>query len=728
MNATPPMRQRCRNHAPMSGPVPAVVAAIATTIAAAVGTSARAGTSAAAQQSDPQGLAAAAIGPDLQQSEAMLARIWQAFETGLGLGLQSLPRLGELPQQFAARWREEAGGTGLADYLFSLVLVLAMAAAIGWAARWLTARLLQRRAARHPATAAADDLLARFGICLRRAGADLAGLVVFAVAAVQIGRVSLPGNEFMLLAGRDMLRGILVTMLFVVVARFLLSPSRSVSGAGRPPLLPIPRPGWHFAMWMAYGVLGMLNGTVVLLATRAGADPQVIAGWFLLMVVVLTVQKVWWFWAGRHDIAAALGRDAAAGWWRRIMGRGLPWLLIVIALAIAFAAFMAASQPEAVSWGAAAGTTQLLVILLPIAALGCDAIIGACIDRRQAAATPAPIRVALAVVARQVATGIVWVAGLFVLGRLWRFLLQDMGLADGSGVLPEVVAAGITGWVIWSFLRAYFEAHMPRQGSGLPGAVAEDEDGERKVLGRVASVLPVIRDLAFGAVIVITVLVVLAAMGVDIAPLLAGFGVIGLAISFGSQALVKDIVSGFFFMTDDAFRVGEYIDTGRLKGTVEKISLRSVRLRHQSGQVHTIPFGTLQAITNFSRDWATIKFAIRLDREVDFEKVRKIIKKVGQQMLEQPEFAQEFIMPLKLQGMQEVTETAMIVRCKFTCRPVKPSYLQREALKRIYAALREAGIPLASNAVTVRSNLPGGEADAAAAGTLPAQGGTPPGQ
>jgi moderate conductance mechanosensitive channel len=99
--------------------------------------------------------------------------------------------------------------------------------------------------------------------------------------------------------------------------------------------------------------------------------------------------------------------------------------------------------------------------------------------------------------------------------------------------------------------------------------------------------------MSIGATIAILVLLGLTQLGFDIAPLLAGFTILGLAVSFGSQTLVKDIVSGFFFMVEDAFRVGEYIDTGKLKGTVEKISLRSLQLRHQSGLVHTVPFGTL---------------------------------------------------------------------------------------------------------------------------------------
>ena len=119
--------------------------------------------------------------------------------------------------------------------------------------------------------------------------------------------------------------------------------------------------------------------------------------------------------------------------------------------------------------------------------------------------------------------------------------------------------------------------------------------------------------------------VALTTPGLDIGPLLAGLGVVGIAIGFGAQSLVRDVISGIFFLMEDAFRVGEYIDTGRLRDTVEGMSLRSVRLRHQNGQVHTIPFGQVQSVTNYSRDWSVVKFNLHLDPTADIETVRKTI-------------------------------------------------------------------------------------------------------
>ena len=129
----------------------------------------------------------------------------------------------------------------------------------------------------------------------------------------------------------------------------------------------------------------------------------------------------------------------------------------------------------------------------------------------------------------------------------------------------------------------------------------------------------------------------LSELGVNITPLIAGASVFGLAISFGSQTLVRDIVSGIFYLAEDAFRVGEYIDCGKAKGTVEGFTLRSIKLRHQNGQLHTIPFGQLGQITNFSRDWTTVKFNLRFARDTDVEKLRKTVKKIGLDMMEDPE-------------------------------------------------------------------------------------------
>jgi len=205
---------------------------------------------------------------------------------------------------------------------------------------------------------------------------------------------------------------------------------------------------------------------------------------------------------------------------------------------------------------------------------------------------------------------------------------------------------------------------------------------------------------------------------VNIGPLLAAASVFGLAISFGSQALVRDIVSGVFYLSDDAFRIGEYIDCGKAKGSVEGFTLRSIRLRHQNGQVHTIPFGQLGQITNFSRDWATVKFNLRFKRDTDLEKLRKTVKKIGDEMQQDPELKDEFLAPLRMQGVADILDNAMLVRFKFTVRPIQPSYVQRMAVKKMVAKFAEVGIEFADTMVAVQTLGSGTESAAAAANSV----------
>jgi small-conductance mechanosensitive channel len=215
--------------------------------------------------------------------------------------------------------------------------------------------------------------------------------------------------------------------------------------------------------------------------------------------------------------------------------------------------------------------------------------------------------------------------------------------------------------------------------------------------------MPLLRVALTCVLVVITVLLVLSDLGVNITPLIAGASVLGLAVSFGSQTLVRDIVSGVFYLADDAFRVGEYIDCGKAKGTVEGFTLRSLRLRHQNGQVHTIPFGQLGQITNFSRDWTTVKFNLRFQRDTDIEKLRKAAKKIGQAQAEDPEIMDQIIAPMKMMGVVDVADNALIVRFKFTVKPGMPSFIQRDAVKRMVREFPALGLQFANATVAVQT-------------------------
>jgi small-conductance mechanosensitive channel len=236
-----------------------------------------------------------------------------------------------------------------------------------------------------------------------------------------------------------------------------------------------------------------------------------------------------------------------------------------------------------------------------------------------------------------------------------------------------------------------------------PAIQAVPSNEPAPIASRLQTVLPLMRVFILITIALLAGLIALSNLGVNTTSLIAGASIFGLAISFGSQSLVRDIVSGIFFMADDAFRIGEYIDTGRLRGTVEGMSIRSLRLRHQNGQIHVIPFGQIQHVTNFSRDWTTVKFNLRLAHETDVEQVRKAVKQIGIEMMGDAELGPELIAPLKLQGVTDIDPNALVVRLKFTARPVQPTFVYRAALKRIHKVFREKGIEFSNPTVYVQA-------------------------
>ena len=237
-------------------------------------------------------------------------------------------------------------------------------------------------------------------------------------------------------------------------------------------------------------------------------------------------------------------------------------------------------------------------------------------------------------------------------------------------------------------------------------ATAQDSEGGGPGATRLETLLPLIRKFMLITLAVIVVMVFLSSLGVNIGPLIAGAGIVGIAIGFGAQTLVRDIVSGVFFLLDDAFRMGEYVEIGNTRGRVEKISVRSLQLRHHNGPVHTIPFGQISRLTNYSRDYVIMKFELRVPFETDIDKVRKLIKNVGKEMMQDPELAPLMLGPLKSQGVTHMDDSALIMRCKFTAIPGQQFMVRRAAFTRIQKAFAENDIHFAPRRVIVEAAGP----------------------
>jgi moderate conductance mechanosensitive channel len=297
---------------------------------------------------------------------------------------------------------------------------------------------------------------------------------------------------------------------------------------------------------------------------------------------------------------------------------------------------------------------------------------------------------------------LMFIGALLWLAHVWSVDVSDIAIQDTR--LTRIVRAVLTAIIVllaadfvWNIAKSLIDTKVEEANSG--GEVDIEEARKR---ARLRTLLPIIRNMLFVFIFVLAALMGLSSLGVEIGPLIASAGVIGVAIGFGAQTIVRDIISGIFYLLDDAFRVGEYIQSGNYRGVVESFSLRSVKLRHQNGPLYTVPFGTLGAVQNQSRDWAVEKLTVGVTYDTDLDKARKIIKKVGQELAQDPELAAGIMEPLKMQGVQAFGDFAIQLRMKMKTRPGDVQFMaRRRALAMIKKAFDANGINFAYPTVQV---------------------------
>jgi len=251
---------------------------------------------------------------------------------------------------------------------------------------------------------------------------------------------------------------------------------------------------------------------------------------------------------------------------------------------------------------------------------------------------------AVGAIADRCMQALVMVVAAFVLIEIWQIDIATVASSEtamtrlGRGTFEALVIL-LGADLLWLVVRAVIDVRLT--GSVVP---IDDLDGDAlRRRARIRTLLPVLRNFLFIFVLIIASLSALAAMGLQIGPLLAGAGVVGIAVGFGAQTLVRDVLSGVFFLLDDAFRVGELIESSGISGTVETFSLRSVKLRHYKGLLHTVPFGDLKAITNYSRDFVNELMEMTIVYEADLERVERAIERVSGEVMEDLSLASAII-------------------------------------------------------------------------------------
>jgi small-conductance mechanosensitive channel len=559
---------------------------------------------------------------------------------------------------------------------------------------------------------ASADLTARLQVSCSWLLHEFVALAVFAAAAVIAFTAVHVANETTRAVANTYLGAVLIIRVIALLSRFMVSPTQPERRMV--PLGDADAKAVHRRVMMV-AVYACLVFPTETLAGRLGAPIDLLVSYGMYMGFILVVLQIVVVWQLRQPVAQAIlggaGRELAVGRLRRAVAGNWHLYLTVFFVAIYLIALFMRAQGVTKSLAPAALGTMLLVVLLPMVAAASRQLLSEHFERRHAAAAdepPRPLRRGFEAALLRVISILWLLAAVIFVAVIWEvdvFALRATGL--GALVMDSVLDIGailVIAYFLWELVKAAIDQRLREEDPEIEG----EHSGEVGGMGttRLSTLLPLIRTAFLSVIVIVVVLVALSSIGINIGPLIAGAGVIGLAIGFGAQALVTDIISGIFYLIDDAFRRGEYINVGAVQGTVEKISLRSLQLRHQNGPLHNVPFGKISTLTNYSRDWAIVKFEIRVPYETDINQVRKIIKTIGKEMMADETLGQNMLAPLKSQGVNRIDDSALIVRCKFTAFPGQQFLIRREAYTRIHEAFAEAGIKFAPRRVVVEAQTP----------------------
>jgi len=500
-----------------------------------------------------------AAAPTLMTGMKLTVRIWGATKQAV----RAVPALFQVPQVWVREVEVEGGTRDAALRFWAIALaVLVAAPLIGSAAR----ALFDRRSVVEPGLG--PRLRAAFIKLLVAA----VGLAVFAfLFSAALMAISM-GRPILAQTADRLVWTALQWRLSIVLLSIVLSPHRSDLR-----LLAIDDADARIcSRWFwVYLTVAPFNFFVVWLVERLGFGHEAVFGAALLPGLVITLYKIAMFWATRHPIARAIlaATGGEPGPVRRAVAASWHWFFIALSLGIFFGSGIELALGKGAWVARAATATQGIVVALAVLGQAGHNLIArlcAC-DATNIKLTLRRARLHRAL--SRLSDAFLWILGTAWLGGTWGLDLVDPapGSVERMIIRPglEAAATVVAAWILWTALSAVIDEKMP------PPAAPGDEDETPGSASRLDTLLPLLRNTLLIGLAVVAVIVSLATLGLDIGPLLAGLGVLGIAVGFGAQSLVRDVISGIFFLMEDAFRVGEYIDTGRLRGTVEGMSLRS---------------------------------------------------------------------------------------------------------------------------------------------------------
>ncbi|WP_421877602.1 mechanosensitive ion channel family protein [Marinoscillum sp.] len=225
-------------------------------------------------------------------------------------------------------------------------------------------------------------------------------------------------------------------------------------------------------------------------------------------------------------------------------------------------------------------------------------------------------------------------------------------------------------------------------------SVHSDEENQVEKEKRATTLINITRGTIIIALWAVFILIFLKQLGMDIAPILAGAGIVGLAVGFGAQELVRDGISGFFLLLENRIRTGDVVQINGTGGLVEGINLRTVTLRDLSGVVHTFQTGKINTLANMTKDWSAMVFDIGVAYKENVDRVIEIIKDVGSKLQADEEFEEKILEPIEIFGLDKFGDSAVVIKARIKTYPIQQWVVGREFNKRLKIAFDQSGIEI----------------------------------
>jgi moderate conductance mechanosensitive channel len=629
-----------------------------------------------------------AAAPPAQQAAALLGRFWQRLDIAAGEIVAGAAVIVDAPRLYG--WAREqivdaAARRRWIEAGFAFVLVFGPAIA----AEAILRRILARAAPRIPARRG-DSRLLRAMFALFSLVFDALPIGVFAAAAYLAVSLMPDGLTAARITLAVLVEATVEARLALCIARSLLVPAN----AGVAPLPIEPDTRKYLYVWLRRFIVAGFYGYAIPEAGWGLGIPGALyalllkaAGLVLAALAIVFVLQI------RATVARRLAGATAAGsgWGRLRRGFGEVWHLLAIPYIVGLYLIYALHIAGGFVYVLRASLLSLVIILaarLLVRSIGSLCRPGVILSPELAAKLPSLERRTnryLPVVGRASEAAVYGLAGLAVL-RAWgvaAFSWLETGL--GRAVAWELLSTGLIlalALAAWEVLDAAIERYL----DGL----AADGPARRT---RLPTLLPILRTAALGVFVVLIGLIILSHIGINIAPLLAGAGIVGVAIGFGSQTLVKDVITGLFILVEDQFAVGDVVDVGNgHSGVIEAISIRTVRLRDQAGTVHTVPFSSVTTVKNLTRDFAFVVARITIAYREDIDRVVAILREVCDKLTEDEALRPLILDPFDYQGVDSLDEFWVTLQLRIRTVPMQQWTVGRAFNRLVKIAFEEQGI------------------------------------